>query len=254
MHIVIVMLIACTTFTFALMAEAANTESKEIANSQVNFAESGLLDNQNLFSNSFTPSKPSNGKKMQTNEPPKILAGKDQIADYQRMQELGFELLGYSSFKAGHVPPEDVLPQAQKLKAHTVLVYTEKMGGTPASVKIQNIRDAKKNGQTIVEQGQTYSYFASFWAKLMQPRFGAHLKVPEAGETDPGLTVMVVMEGSPAEQAGLQKDDVLLSIGDVEVNTIEALSAAVKQYAGKNVKVVYSRNRQWSEVNVMLNQ
>ena len=67
------------------------------------------MENQNLFSNAYTPSKPTNAKKMQTTEPPKVLAGKDQIADYQRMQELGYELLGYSSFKAGHVPPEDVL-------------------------------------------------------------------------------------------------------------------------------------------------
>jgi S1-C subfamily serine protease len=170
------------------------------------------------------------------------------------MQELGYELLGYSSFKAGHVPPDDVLPQAKKVKAHTVLVYTEKMGGTPASVKMQNLREAKKTGQAVSTQGPTYTYFASFWAKLIPPRFGAHLKVPDELDTDPGLTVMVVIEGSPAEQAGLQKDDVLLRIGDVEINSIQALSNAVKQYAGKSVKMVYARNRQWTEADVNLNQ
>ncbi len=254
MHFVIVMLIAFAMSAFTQLASADDTRAEGNVRSQAKKLEAVLLEDQNLFSNAFTPSKPSNAKKIQTTEPPKVLAGKDQIADYQRMQELGYELLGYSSFKAGHVPPEDVLPQAQKLKAHTVLVYTEKMGGTPASVKIQNIKDAKKTGQAISEQGQTYSYFASFWAKLTPPKFGAHLKVPEEGDKDPGLIVMVVMEGSPAEQAGLQKDDVLLRVGDIETNSIEALSAAVKQYAGKLVKIVYTRNRQWTEADVSLNQ
>ncbi len=254
MHVVIVMLIAFVMSAFTLLAGAADAHAEESVKSQTKTSEGNLLENQNPFSNAYTSSKPTNAKKMQTTEPPKVLAGKDQIADYQRMQELGYELLGYSSFKAGQVPPEDVLPQAQKVKAHTVLVYTEKMGGTPASVKIQNIREAKKTGQATPEQGQTYSYFASFWAKLTPPRFGAHIKVPEEGDKDLGLTVMVVIEGSPAEQAGLQKDDVLLRIGDIETNSIEALSAAVKQYAGKAVKVVYTRNRQWTEADVSLNQ
>jgi membrane-associated protease RseP (regulator of RpoE activity) len=253
MHAVIVMLIAFSMSAFTLSVGAADADVEAREKPQTKLSDGGLLENQNLFSNAFTPSKPSNAKKIQPTEPPKILSGKDQVADYQRMQELGYELLGYSSFKAGHVAPEEVLPQAQKVKAHTVLVYTEKMGGTPASVKIQHMREAKRTGQAPTEQGQTYSYFASFWAKLMPPRFGAHLKVPEEGDTEPGLTVMVVMEGSPAAQAGLQKEDVLLSIGDVEVNTIEALSTAVNRYAGQSVKVVYSRNRQWSEANVLLN-
>jgi hypothetical protein len=46
----------------------------------------------------------------------------------------------------------------------------------------------------------------------------------------------------------------LLKIGDLELNKVEALSEAVKQYAGQTVKVIYTRNRQWSEAEVNLNQ
>lgn len=249
MHFVIVMLIA-----FAMSACAGETHAEEKNKIEAPAVKDGLLANQNLFSNAYVPSKPTNAKKAQAVGEPNIFAGKDQIDDYQRMQELGYELLGYSSFKAGNVPPDDVLPQARKVMAHTVLVYTEKMGGSPASVKIQNMRDAKKSGKSISESEQTYTYFASYWAKLMPPVFGAHLKVPEDVDTDPGLAVMVVMADSPAAKAGLQKDDILLSIGDVEVNNIEALASAIKQYAGKTVKVVYTRNRQWTEASISLNQ
>jgi hypothetical protein len=249
MHFAIVMLIA---FSMSACVGKAHADEKTKQLEPVKINE--FLGDVNLFSQSYVKSKPLNAKSIVSTEAPKLLSGKDQVLDYQRMQELGFALLGYSNFKAGHVPPEEALNQAKKLNAHTVLLYTEKMAGTPATVRLQNIREAQKTGKPEPVNSQTYSYFASYWAKLLPPVFGVHVKVPEKDDTDPGLSVMVVIEGSPAEKAGLIKEDVLLKIGDLELNKVEALSEAVKQYAGQTVKVIYTRNRQWSEAEVNLNK
>jgi S1-C subfamily serine protease len=181
---------------------------------------------------------------------PKIYAGTDKLTDKHRMEERGFELIGYSDFKAGSVAPELALPQAQKVHAALVLVYSERADQVSASAKIQQLREAKKTGQAPVEAGASYAYFASYWAKLAKPSLGVHVKVPEKDDDVEGLKVLVVLDGSAAEKAGLLKDDLLISIGDVQLLTVTDLSKAVNQYSGKTVDMAYVRNRMHQESKV----
>jgi hypothetical protein len=209
-----------------------------------------IVANENFFSSSFVESKPSNAKRIVSDMAPKIYAGTDKLSDKHRMEERGFELIGYSDFKAGSVAPELALPQAQKVHAELVLVYSERADQVSASAKIQQLREAKKTGQAPVEAGASYAYFASYWAKLAKPSLGVHVKVPEKGDDSEGLRVLVVLDGSAAEKAGLLKDDYLISIGDVQLMTVTDLSKAVNQYSGKTVDMAYVRNRMHQESKV----
>jgi len=76
------------------------------------------------------------------------------------------------------------------------------------------------------------------------------VKVPEKGDDSEGLKVLVVLDDSAAEKAGLVKDDYLISIGDIQMVSVTDLSNAVNHYSGKTVDMVYVRNRMHQESKV----
>jgi membrane-associated protease RseP (regulator of RpoE activity) len=234
-----------TLFGLILLANAAIADDKKSL-------EEAVAD-QNFFSSSFVESKPSNAKRIVSEVEPKIYAGADKIADKHRMEERGFELIGYSDFKAGSVAPELAMPQALKVHAEVVLVYSERSDKPSASAKIQQLREAKKTGQAPVEAGASYAYFASYWAKIAKPSMGVHVKVPEKDDDSEGLQVLVVLDSSAAEKAGLAKDDFLISIGEVQLLNVEDLARAVNQYAGQSVDIAYVRDRMHHEGKLTLN-
>lgn len=234
-----------TLLWLILLTNSAIAEDKE---SLENF-----VANQNFFTSSFVESKPTNAKRVVPESEPKIYAGTDKVDDRRRMEERGYELIGYSDFKAGNVAPELVLPQAKKVHAELVLVYSERSDKVSASAKIQQLREAKKTGQDPVEAGASYAYFASYWAKIVKPSIGVHVKIPEKEDDSEGLLVLVVLDGSAAEKAGLIKDDYLISIGEVQLLKAEDLTKAVSQYAGQVVDVVFVRNRMRQESKMALN-
>lgn len=213
-----------------------------------------VIANQNFFSNAYVETKTTNAKRVAPNADPKIYSGTDKIADKQRMEERGFELIGYSDFKAGNVAPELAMPQAKKVRAEIVLVYSERADKPSATAKIQQLREAKKTGQAPIEAGASYAYFASYWAKIAKPSMGVHVKVPEKDDDiKDGLLVMVVIDGSAAEKAGILKDDYLVSIGDVTLINVTDLTKAVTQYSGQTVEVVHVRNRMRLDSKMSLN-
>jgi membrane-associated protease RseP (regulator of RpoE activity) len=232
------------------MLNLTMAEDKQITDKQ---SLEEIVANENFFSSSFVESKPTNAKRIVSKEAPKIFAGTDKIADKLRMEERGYELIGYSDFKAGSVAPELVLPQAQKVHAELVLVYSERADQVAASAKIQQLREAKKTGQAPVEAGLSYAYFASYWAKLAKPSLGVHVKVPEKDDDGSGLQVLVVLDGSAAEKAGILKDDFLVSIGEIKLLTVADLSKALNKYSGQTVDVDYVRNRMHHDGKLTLN-
>jgi hypothetical protein len=208
---------------------------------------------ENLYSDTFVASKATNAKHLVPEDAPKIFSGKDKVKDKQRMEELGFELIGYSDFQAGDVSPEMAVLQAKAVQADRVLVYSERASNVPASVKIQQMRDAKNGKQTNTGSDVIYRYFATYWAKLAKPSLGVHVKVPQKDEVSQGLQVLVVMEDSPAKTIGLMKGDVLLSIGELQLSNVTDLSKALNQYAGQTVDIVYTRDNMRFDEKISLN-
>ena len=80
-----------------------------------------------------------------------------------------------------------------------------------------------------------------------RPRgYGAHLGcVPEFGQPDTvkGVICTRASVDSPAEKAGIQPNDVLIQIGDIEVTSVYDLAFALKYYrAGDEIELTWLRN------------
>jgi hypothetical protein len=192
---------------------------------------------------------------------PKIYKGSDnKDADYQRMLERGFDLLGYSSFEAAEIPVEKLQEHAKSVNAHMVLVTTRRSGDVPASIKIEQLRKKAKEQNTdtvdpsMLEQNVVrYTYDASYWVKLAPPIIGLHVRVPAKNEKTEGLVVIAVIKNSPAEKASLQELDVIQSIGDELLKTPEALTKAAQRYAGQTVDVTFMRHGSVNKASMTLN-
>lgn len=225
----------------------------------------------NPYTESFTSrERPSIGLQPETGAP-KMYRGVVETADYQRMLEDGYDMLGYSKFEANAIPPELAVEHARNLKADVVLVYSKLVGNVPASVQIQQMRDRAKQkapadtaakdkavGDVVAtaEEQQRYAYFATYWAKLAPPLIGVHITslLEQDRKNEIGLNVLAVVKQSPAEKAAITHGDVLLRIGDVELNKPELLSQAARRYAGQTVELSYLRNKQPHKTLITLNK
>lgn len=65
--------------------------------------------------------------------------------------------------------------------------------------------------------------------------------------------ISYVAPGSPAEAAGIEQGDRIVTIGDREIGTFEALGEATQNYAGQEVQIVVERDRQSIELQTTLN-
>lgn len=193
---------------------------------------------------------------------PRIFRGTDKDADYLRLLEQGYDLLGYSSFEAGDVAPERLVEQASALHADLALVYTQRIGRVPASVKLDQAKAAArplKGGAappaTVSgEQPKFYEYYAAYWTKLPAPLLGVHVRRDGKLAKDArGLEVIAVIGDSPAAMAGLRRGDTLLQLGDVDLREPEALVEAARRYAGQRVAAVLDRDGSAVTAMVQLN-
>lgn len=178
---------------------------------------------------------------------PKLYAGSDKDGDYYRLLEDGYDMLGYSSFKFTSTPPEKLSEQAASLNADLVLVYTE---------GVDSVANRPDRTEAKAEAGKDetlYEYFATYWTKLATPLLGLHVQ-RENPEEDAGLEVLAVIKQSPAAQSGLQRGDVLVSIGDMELHKPEQLGQAAERYSGKTVEVKGRRDGENFAKVVTLNQ
>lgn len=185
---------------------------------------------------------------------PRIFRGQDQRLDAQHLLEDGYDLLGYSSFEGGDVPPEQALAQATNIHADVVLVYTKGNG-----VTITNDKDTAGKSDDTAPEGKPsrnmtphYQYLATFWTKLPPPVLGLHVQDIKKN-TSPGLPVVAVVKNSPAEAADIHSGDLLLRMGDVELHDADTLNQAIKRYTGKSVEIVFSREAETLHRTVVLN-
>ncbi len=192
---------------------------------------------------------------------PEIYKGSDnRDADYQRMLEKGFDLLGYSSFEAGDVPAAMLMEQAKAVNAHLVLVTSQRSGDVPASIKIDQLRKKAREQNTdtveldsIGQSSVRYTYHASYWVKLVPPLIGLHVRPPVKGAKEQGLIVVAVIHNSPAEKASLQELDIIQRIGDEVLESPQALTKAAQRYAGQAVEVLFLRHGEINKTTMTLN-
>jgi DNA-binding protein H-NS len=68
-----------------------------------------------------------------------------------------------------------------------------------------------------------------------------------------GVRILDIVEGSSAEEAGLQVDDIIVSINDTKMNSIEELMSKIREFnPGDIVKVTYLRDSKIENIEVAL--
>ncbi len=94
----------------------------------------------------------------------------------------------------------------------------------------------------------------------MHPYLGVNASTAGASQTDPngdgtGAKVENLVGNGPAQQAGLQRGDVITKLGDRRITSVDGLIAAVRsQDIGSKVTVTYTRNGQTRTAEVTLAQ
>jgi hypothetical protein len=240
------------------LAACANIPEPQEAPVDMNLAETHNTVGENPFAKAFVKRELPTAALQPDAAGLKVYRGEDQVVDYQRMLENGYDMLGYSEFLAGEdIPPTLLEQHAKNVRADVALVYTRHAGEVPASVEIQQLREQAKRGESPdlaqAESKDTYNYYASYWAKLRPPLLGVHVMGPaEDSETD-GLAVIAVINDSPADKAGIQHGDVLKRLGDVTLKSPSALTQAARRYAGQKAEVDVQRGQKVLHIPVQLN-
>jgi hypothetical protein len=235
----------------------ANTPDAQEAPVDMNLAESGSAA-ENPFAKSFVRRELPTAALQPDAAGPRVYRGEDQVNDYQRMLENGYDMLGQSEFLAGaDIPPAMLEQHAREVHADVALVYTRLAGEVPASVQVQQLREQAQKGESpdIAEAGSkdTYNYFASYWAKLRPPLLGVHVAGPADDTETDGLRVIAVIHDSPAEKAGIREDDVLKRLGEVPLKSPSSLVQAAQQYAGQKTEMNLQRGQGVLKIPVQLN-
>lgn len=222
---------------------------------------------ENLYAKNYKEQNNGHLKSMEANPDTKMYVSNHKEDDNISMLEKGYDMMGSSGFDATDTPADMALQHAKSIKADTVLVYSKFGSEKTASSKVELIKEAAKNGgeidaKDLEPEATHYQYYASFWAKLPTPLLGVHvIKLTPAkavGDDIPapevkGLTIIAVINDSPAAKASIAKGDQILKIGDVKMNKPDDLFVAVKRYAGQTVPVELQRGEQEVKTTVALN-
>ena len=110
---------------------------------------------------------------------------------------------------------------------------------------------AKPLVQDIIQKGSVSRGFLGVSVVDVTASLAATYNLP----VDSGAGIAAVTSGSPADQAGLQVNDIMVQLGDVTINNSGDLLQALTQYqAGDKVTVVFYRDSQKQQVEVTLAQ
>jgi hypothetical protein len=206
---------------------------------------------------------------------PKLYRGADKDADYQRMLENGYNLVGYSSFNGANVNFNDALTQAKSVHAEIVLVYSKhtetRSGVMPLTLPDIQTSTTTLSGSAFGSGGygsfsgtaNTTTYgtqttyipysvdrhdvLASYWIKIKPPVFGVHTRelTPELRQrigSNKGVHVFAVIRNSPAWKADVLKDDIITKISNTEILDRSSFRKVVGENHGKMVTVEILRN------------
>lgn len=208
--------------------------------------------------------------------PPKLVSSNDMKADSLKMRENGYLLIGRSQFRSSPIDEKLALDQAVQAGAEVVLVNHKFFNSVTSAIPMDRwlpdkviqqqettVIDAptptvmQRNSTTVIQgEFQTtyvehstdyYDYSASFWAKAKPSLFGVLIKELDEKTkarigSNKGVLVRAVIKGSPAFQADILRDDILLSVGGEQVLHPDQFFDLVDRSRGKKVPVKLNRN------------
>ena len=226
---------------------------------------------ENLFIKNYQTQSPKGFQSFSKNPDTKIMRGWERTTDNIKMLEKGFDMMGHSNFTGPNISPNFALKHAKSIKADMVLVYDRQINDASRATMIKkarakareanrvkevgNLTEIEINEEDLVDKNVRYEINATYWVKLPKPTFGAHF-IKLKSNSDPksvqGVQVIAVIKGSPAENAGVQKNDSITSVSGKLVENPDDLINAIKKNKGKSIELGYIRNGKQSKVSVKL--
>ena len=226
---------------------------------------------ENLFRKNYQTQSPKGFQSFSKNPDTKIMRGWERTTDNIKMLEKGFDMMGHSNFTGPNTSPNFALKHAKSIKADMVLVYDRQINDASRATMIKkarakareanrvkevgNLTEIEINEEDLVDKNVRYEINATYWVKLPKPTFGAHF-IKLKSDSDPksvqGVQVIAVIKGSPAENAGVQKNDSITSVSGKLVENPDDLINAIKKNKGKSIELGYIRNGKQCEVSVKL--
>ena len=219
---------------------------------------------------------------------PKLVTSNDMKADALRLRENGYVLVGRSKFRSPLVDEKQALAQAKKIGAQLVMVAHKFVTTGTESVPVAQWIPGKEvdhTERTVVQHGDStptvvdrttttvvqgefqtsyveqsidyYDYAATYWDLTRPPVFGVNVKALDQATraaigSNKGVLVRVVRKDSPAFNADILRDDVLVSLGGQEIRDPDQFFQLVDQDKGQTLPVVLIRNNQEITVTVTL--
>lgn len=209
--------------------------------------------------------------------PAKLVTSANMQADTLAMMENGFLLVGRSTFRSTVIDENMALKEAERLGASVVLVGKEYVNSVTQSVPVttwippaqvtytERVTDNSSMPQrgydrivtkTIEGEYHTryvpqnvdyYAYSATYWAKSKPPIFGVLVQALDDGEkksigSSKGVVVKAVIKGSPAFDADILCDDIIVQMDDAAVPDPDGFFDMVITNAGKPVALQIVRN------------
>lgn len=207
---------------------------------------------------------------------PKVYSSQSLDEDVKAMKAKGFMPIGYSSFsaKTGTVSEEQALSKSKAIGAHVVLV-TSKYSHTDSGVmplSIPKTSTSYTNGNataygsggfvnaygsstTTTYSSQTVmvpytvdlSDFVAVFLVKVKTRLGIEAAPTDEEtrrllQTNLGVKVAGLIEGSPAFMADILVGDIILDIQSQPVISVESFQSLVEKFQGERVHIKLNRN------------
>lgn len=207
--------------------------------------------------------------------PLQVFSSNDFNRDMLELNRRGYLLIGQSSFNAGMnaVRESQLRRQADQIGAQVVLIaprYTNTVSGaiplsvpttstttttaTATAVGSGGSATAFGTGTSTTTGSQTvmmpYSVARADYTALYFSRFRSRLGMNVVALDDPtrvrlqsnfGVRVLAVVEGSPAFDAEVLPGDILLQIGEDRVSSVDHFSQLLEKYQGRTVELRLDR-------------
>ncbi len=220
-------------------------------------------------------------------EPIKIYSSNDLKRDYNELRRKGYVLIGESGFTgpANAVSKSQLLEHAQRVGAHIVLTSSEyshtESGVAPLTLPTTNTSHTTGSATAYGRGGPVTAYGSSttttygsqttfipyrvqhgqfravYFAKAKQRVGLIPISLDDDTkrqlETNAGVRVEIVVEGSPAFNADILPGDILLSFGGVKVISVDHYTTLLMNHPGSSVVLVLYRNGKQISKSVAVN-
>jgi hypothetical protein len=224
--------------------------------------------------------------------PPQVFSSSPQNKDEDllAMVENGFLMVGWSSFNWKQADVSDAIEEARAIGASLVVLYSQYSntisGTVPLVLPKPPERTTSTSSGTIIGTGGSASYMgtsestttggynvipipynqmrydqlAVFYAKsLKKVRFGAYARDLTPDERarlgrNRGAVLIAVLKGSPAFRADFLRGDVIIKMGDDEIDDYKAWMASLDKYTGSDITVKFIRGTETMLKEIKLNK